>query len=101
MPIPYYDSADGRRLDELSDAKAQRYLAEGKAHPIRSKNGRIVRLYSLPRERTPATIAAAVAQLHAGASQTTQRIRNDERVLIAPPNMREHRHILNERLRYE
>ena len=87
MSIPYYDSADGRLLNLVRDATAQRYLAGGVARAVRRRNGGIVRLYSVTHERVHVNAGA----IHAAASQTTQRIRDDGGVLIAPPLMREHR----------
>lgn len=89
--IPYYDSSDNRLLNMLTEARANQYLAEGRAHAIRSKNGRIVRLYSIARERVHITASSAVIAMRAAASQTTQRIQGEHRKLIAPPNIREHR----------
>lgn len=87
MPVPYYDSADGRLLNMLSDGEVSRYLANRAARAIRAKSGRVVRLYSIPRERA----FDSVAMLHAAASQTTQRMRDDGGVIIAPPCIREHK----------
>ena len=50
--IPYYDSADGKLLNYVSDAVAQRYLTDGTAHAVRQHDGRIARLYRrMPSER--------------------------------------------------
>ncbi len=76
MPVPYYDCADNRLLDMLSEAKAERYLSEGIAHALRSKKGRIVRLYSIAKERVHGSVGAAVAALHE-ASRTTQIVSTD------------------------
>lgn len=86
MPIPYYDAADGRLLNMLSESEAQRYAADGTAHAIRSRAGRIVRLYGITRER----VFDSVAMLHGAASQFTQRVRDEDGVIIAPNPIREH-----------
>jgi hypothetical protein len=76
MPVPYYDCADHRLLNVLTDAVAERYLSEGIAHAIRSKKGRIVRLYSIAKQHVHGSVSAAVASLHA-ASRTTRTIHGD------------------------
>jgi hypothetical protein len=40
-----YCSEGGSLLAMLDEAKAQKYVDDGIAHPVRSGNGRIVRLY--------------------------------------------------------
>lgn len=90
MSIPYYDS-DHKLIDMLSEKKAERYLAAGTAKAIRTKSGRIVRLYRRTSERTYPSEAAAVRAMHASASQYTTRMRNDWGTIIAPPLHREHR----------
>jgi hypothetical protein len=40
-----YCSEAGKLLAMLDEAKAQKYVDDGIAHPVRSGNGRIVRLY--------------------------------------------------------
>jgi hypothetical protein len=91
MPVPYYDCADNRLLDMLTSVKAERYLVEGIAHAMRSKKGRLLRLYSVTREHVYGSGAEAVRAMNGAASQTTQRIRNEQGVLIAPPTHREHK----------
>jgi hypothetical protein len=76
MPVPYYDCADNRLLDMLTLGRAECYLSKGIAHAIRSKKGRILRLYSLPKERVHGSVGEAVAAIHTG-SQTIQVIRNE------------------------
>lgn len=90
MPIPYYDS-DHTLLAHLSDSKAARYVSQGTATAIQTKGGRIVRLYRRAAERTYPSVAAAITAMHAGASQTTTRMRDAAGVQIAPPQHREHR----------
>jgi hypothetical protein len=85
--IPYYDPADGRLLNFLSEDAAQQYVADGIAHAVCRRNGRIARLYRRVRER----VYLSPAAVHAAASQTTQRVRDDGGVLIAPPWIRGHR----------
>jgi hypothetical protein len=61
--IPYYDSADGRLLATLTADTVQRYLTAGTARAVRTKRGRIVRLYSLPRERAiPIKVSPALTR---------------------------------------
>jgi hypothetical protein len=91
MLVPFYDCADNRLLDMLPPDKVDRYLSKGTAHAIYSKAGRVVRLYSIAAGRVHGSIGAAVSALHSAASQTTQRIRNQEGTLIAPPTSREHK----------
>lgn len=79
--IPHYDPADGKLLNLVSDATAQRYVAEGIAHAVRTKNGRIARLYRRVRERAYGTARDGIGALHA-AGQTTQRIRLDGGALV-------------------
>ena len=76
MPVPYYDCADNRLLDMVSDARAERHLSEGTAHAIRANTGRIVRLYSVTNERIHGSVGAAVAALHQ-ASRTTLIVRSE------------------------
>jgi hypothetical protein len=90
MSVPYYDCADGRLLNMLSEDNAERYLSTGAARAIRSKKGRVVRLYSVPTERVPGSISAAISAMHASASQTTHRMRDKNGVLISAPTAREH-----------
>ena len=90
LRIPYYDSSDGRLLNYVSDTTAQQYLSDGVACAVRRSNGRIARLYQRGRERVYATPRDGVSGLHS-ASQTTQRIRDDDGVLIAPRQIQEHR----------
>jgi hypothetical protein len=90
--IPYYDSGDGKLLNSVSEATAQQYLADGSACAVRRRNGQIVRLYRCARERVYVRPRDGIGALHA-ASQTTQRMRGQGDVLIAPgkPGLREHR----------
>ena len=90
MPVPYYD-ADHTVLAYLSENKAARYEAAGTATAVRTKAGRIVRLYRRTAARTYPSVAAAITAMHAGASQTTTRVRDAAGVQIAPPQHREHR----------
>ena len=83
--IPYYDPADGKLLNSVTYDVAQQYVARGVAHAIRTKNGRIARLYRRVRERVYGTARDGVASLCA-ASQTMQRVRCESGVLL-----REHR----------
>jgi hypothetical protein len=87
MSIRYYDSADGRLLDAISEQAAENFLARGIARAIRTKNGKIARLYSIPRERSYSTPAAAVAAMHSDANETIDRIRDDN----GAKTYREHR----------
>jgi hypothetical protein len=81
MPIPYYDSADNRLMDKLSDAKVERFLALGIAYAVRKRNGQIVQLRSLAKERAYGSLAAAVAAMNAAVTKTTIMVRTGGGVL--------------------
>jgi hypothetical protein len=89
--IPEYDPADGKAINFVSEVKAQSLVDEGIAHAVRAKSGRIVRLYRRARERAYGSARDGIGGLHAAASLTTQRIRDDANVLVSPPWIREHR----------
>jgi hypothetical protein len=76
MSIRYYDGADRRLLAVISEQQAEDFLARGIARAVRAKNGKIVRLYSLPRTRTYTNAAEAVSAMHAAANRTVDRTRN-------------------------
>ena len=88
--IPYIDPADGKLLDVVSPEKAEHFVAIGIAHPMRTKTGRIRRLYRRTCERAYGSAKDGVWALHA-ASVTTQRIRGVEGIHIAGPRIREHK----------
>jgi hypothetical protein len=88
--IPYYDS-DHTLLGYLNEAKCAKYIADGVATAVRSRDGQVRRLYRRTRERVYGTVGAAIAAMHGAASKNTERLRNDGGVLIAPPWIREHR----------
>ena len=89
--IPYYDT-DERLIDFLTPAKADSYLSGGYARAIRSgKNGPIRRIYRMNRERAYIHPAAAIMAAQAAASGTTERVRNDNGVVISGPEYRQHR----------
>jgi hypothetical protein len=84
--IPYCDY-DNRPLDYVTPEKAEAYISAGVAKAVRQhRDGRIVLLKKLPRERVYAKGSDALGS----ASQTTQRLRDDGGALIAPPKIREH-----------
>ena len=84
--IPYYDAADSRLLGFLNDHGCAEYLRGGVAKAVTTKKGEIVRMYRLHRERA----YSSAHYIHA-ASQTTDRLRNDQGVIIAPPVIRQHK----------
>lgn len=88
--IPYYDS-DHTLLGFLNEAKCAKYIADGVATAVRSKDGQIRRLYRLARERVYGTVGAAIAAMHGAASRNTERLRGEGGTLIAPPWIREHK----------
>jgi hypothetical protein len=90
VQIPYYDS-DHRLITMLSQAKAERYFAQGTATAIRANDGAIRRLYRRTTERVFGSISAAVGAMHEAANQTTRRLRYGDEDFVAPHLIREHR----------
>ena len=89
--IPYY-GADHRLLNLLSESEAERYAKDGTARAVRSK-GTIKRLYYRERERVYGSGASAVIAFSHAANGTTERVKDDRGVVIAPPFIRQHRGI--------
>lgn len=90
--VRYYDPASGKLLDIVSQAKAQHLVAAGVAHARHTRDGNISKLFRRRnREHAFASALDACIGMRAAASITTQRIRNDSGVLIAPPWVREHK----------
>jgi hypothetical protein len=84
--IRYYDPADSRVIDVLSQQKAERLEREGEVRLVR-KNGIIQKAIRLPRERT---------NFRCHTSVTTERVRNDWGALISrDPHIREHKRLLH------
>lgn len=88
--IPYYDE-DERLIAFMSEDWARSYEDRGKGRAIRCR-GEIVRMYKVsgPQVVVYANVREAIGALHS-ASQTTQRIRNDQGIVVSPPKIREHK----------
>ncbi len=66
-------------------------MAAGTAVAVKTKNGRIVRLYRRASARTYPNMAAAIRAMQAGPSETTTRVTDGYGTIIAAPQHREFR----------